>query len=33
MLQGAQCGGVLLAAHNSGRPVGVGATFDLFQVL
>lgn len=23
----------LLAAHNSGRPVGVGATFDLFQVL
>lgn len=32
MLKGAQCG-VFLAADNSGRPVGVGAAFDLFQVL
>lgn len=30
--KGAQCG-VLLAADHSGRPVGVGAAFDLLQVL
>lgn len=32
MRKGARCG-VLPAADNSGRPVGVGAAFDLFQVL